>query len=45
MKVEEIDFIIKPEPWTEKDVANYRELMKNLEGRNKIKKPARPRKP
>lgn len=38
----EIDFIIKSEPWTEKDLVDFRELMKKIKSRNKIKKPPKP---
>lgn len=38
----EIDFIIKSEPWTEKDLADFRELMKKIKNRNKIKRPSKP---
>lgn len=37
----EIDFIIKSEPWSEKDLTDFRELMKKIKSRNKIKKTAK----
>lgn len=36
----EIDFIIKSEPWSEKDLADFRELMQKIKRRSKIKKEA-----
>jgi len=38
----EIDFIIKSEPWSEKDLADFREMMRKLKNRNKIKNQVKP---
>jgi hypothetical protein len=32
----EVDFIIKSNPWTEKDLADFRELMRKIKRRNKF---------
>lgn len=34
----EIDFIIKSEPWSEKDLADFREEMQKIKRRNRMKK-------
>lgn len=34
----EVDFIINSEPWTEKDLNDFREVMKKLKDKNKFKK-------
>lgn len=34
----EVDFIIKSEPWDEKDLADFRELMQKIKHKNKLKK-------
>lgn len=34
----EIDFIIKSEPWTEKDLADFSILIKEIKAKNKRKK-------
>ena len=47
----EIDFIIKSEPWNEKDLADFRLLMqeikrkKNLEKNSSVRKPIKVAKP
>lgn len=41
----EIDLIIKSEPWTEKDLADFRELMKKLKSRTKIKETVKKQQP
>ncbi len=38
----EIDFIIKSEPWSEKDLADFREMMRKIKNRNKLKKQLKP---
>jgi hypothetical protein len=34
----EIDFLIKSNPWPEKDLADFRQLMQEIKYKNKIKK-------
>ena len=34
----EIDFSTKSEPWTEKELADFRVIMKNIKEKNAIKK-------
>jgi len=34
----EIDFVIKSEPWTEKDLADFRVLIKEIKTRNNRRK-------
>jgi len=34
----EIDFVIKSEPWTEKDLADFSSLIKEIKSKNKRKK-------
>jgi hypothetical protein len=34
----EVDFIIKSEPWTEKELADFRELMQKIKRKNKHNK-------
>ncbi len=34
----EVDFIIKSEPWSEKDLADFRLLIQEIKGKNKRKK-------
>lgn len=34
----EIDFVIKSEPWTEKDLADFSDLIKEIKSKNKRKK-------
>lgn len=33
----EVDFLIKSEPWSEKDLADFRELIKEIKNKNKRK--------
>jgi hypothetical protein len=34
----EVDFVIKSEPWSEKDLADFRALMQEIKSKNKRKK-------
>ncbi len=41
----EIDFVIKSEPWTEKDLADFSSLIKEIKSKNKRKKTSNAEKP
>jgi hypothetical protein len=37
-ETKEIDFLIKSEPWEEKDLADFRRLMQEIKNKNKRRK-------